>query len=371
MCEEGLEQFAENILGDLAERRDEHGKRPPRGKRRVERVVGETRRIPLRGDHVCYQGQDHYRGSDRPFRLTMAVTAREKKFQLQRGKARGAFWRACLLTADRVLFSPLTCVRVRKSFGDPRPGSKSRPTRPASAGKSICAQSPKQTQATPLRGNYDPRFAELDRLIADTQRRGSRKRSLPPEVLRIARIIKSQVEKYRTTHENWEQKFNGWFGLFQAENCRDAEWYEGAEKVYRQRIEEAEETLHPSEGRTRPLPPRNIPLPIWERMVAHDLWSRKSDVAMAVVNLAHLFHEQGKFQEAEASYLRAMRLYESPLVAERVRTLTLPWIDTQIANCHSRTPPDARPVMWVVNALAGAKKPRANGTCHGGSSLKK
>ncbi len=345
MREEVLEQFAEQILGDLAERRDEHGNRPPRGKRRVENVEGETRRIPLRGDHVCYRGKDRSRGSDRPFRLTMAVSAREKKFQLERGKARGAFWSACLLTAERVVFSPSTSVRLRQSFGDPRPGPKSRPTDPASAKQSIRAQSSSQAPAMPLRGNYGPRFAELDRLIAAEQRRGSRKRSVSPEVLRIARIIKGQVEKYRKTQENWDQRFNGWFGLFQSENYRDAEWYEGAERVYRGRIEEAEEALDPSEGRSRPLPPRRIPLPIWERMVENDMCTRKIDVAMAVVNLAHLYHEQGKFRDAEVSYLQAMRLYKSPLVAERVRTLALPWIDTQIANCHAEQPPDARPVL--------------------------
>jgi hypothetical protein len=59
-------------------------------------------------------------------------------------------------------------------------------------------------------------------------------------------------------HPGWEQQFNGWFGLFRFESCRDTKWYAEAEPIYRARVQAAEEYLDPSEGCTREEPPPGI-----------------------------------------------------------------------------------------------------------------
>jgi hypothetical protein len=124
---------------------------------------------------------------------------------------------------------------------------------------------------------------------------------------------------------------------------RDADWYARTEQVYKNRIEETElfckvgagETLNP--GETQRAEQLGLDRGLMERI---RLLPTSTDLAAAVVNLAVLQHEQGKYSEAEEGYRRARGLYECTSIAEALRQVMLPWIDAQTARCRQGEPPD-------------------------------
>jgi hypothetical protein len=73
------------------------------------------------------------------------------------------------------------------------------------------------------------------------------------------------------------------------------------EKIYQSRIENVERHLHPSEGGSWE-PPTEIGVNDWNKMIADQMCCRRSDLAASIVNLAVLFHQQGKYREAAAQY---------------------------------------------------------------------
>ena len=147
-----------------------------------------------------------------------------------------------------------------------------------------------------------------------------------------------------TSSSNYQKIFELRFGSFVlGSDWRDAGWYARAELVYKSRVEWAEECLHPAEGRMSNQPPRGITAEQWERMKSENMCTRKTDVAEAYVHLAHLYHQQRKFQLARESYEKAVGLFEATVLLEHYRQLVIPWIAAQIAKCQDSQDPDPYP----------------------------
>lgn len=348
--------FARYILGDLAERRDQAGEKPRRGDRRFRVIAGVEQRTPLQGDHVHYLGEEQFRGSDRAFRLTLAVTAYERHLDVEYGTARGQLQTACERVAEVVLYGLADTrpgrlakvgeapsgFRMKLSLLERRRGRKPKPPR-------VAPSTPRVAHTPAVQSEYrDPIFSELDRLIVENDSEPSKqrvRRKPNADVLRLAEVIRVQVGKYRKEHVNWEQQFNGWIGVFEAEHGRDDEWYKRAETAFEQRIEAAQTLLHPTEAGDRTGPPSRLSATQWKRLVANGMCTTASDVAMAAVSLAHLYHEQDKFKEAAAQYKRALMVYAAATVPERFRSVMVPWCDAQIVRCKKSQGPDPVPAM--------------------------
>jgi tetratricopeptide (TPR) repeat protein len=345
-------RFMEHVLGDLAERRNERGEKLLRGQRREEVVSGERRRVYLRGDHVCYLGpSEHFRGSDSTIRLDWAIRAGKLYYQATHVGTTGGEWNGALLTAELLLRSESrVCERFRARFlqgrRGPKPKSELKPKRRKS--RSVA---PIPTKVT---GWRSPRLAELDAAIAEEERRRAGPKH-PPEIERLARTILNQVDTFRRrqTKLDLDQIFEARFAAFRFDFCRDAEWYAEQEAVYKARIDTAEEFLDPAEGRSDQQPPQQVPARVWEQMVANKMCTQKTDVATAMVNLARLYHEQGKYSEAEPYYRRAIAIYNAASsVPEPWQKVILPWIDAQMANCRDGRGPDQSPRLEVKVADA-------------------
>jgi len=65
------------------------------------------------------------------------------------------------------------------------------------------------------REQHDPRLDELNDLIACAPKRAAKRRpELPPEVSRLAMIVRGQVAQFRRMHSDYEQLFETWLGPF-------------------------------------------------------------------------------------------------------------------------------------------------------------
>src|SRR3989442_4535422 len=101
------------------------------------------------------------------------------------------------------------------------------------------------------------------------------------------------------------------FGAYREQFLRDVDWYADAEPEYINRVALAEAELGP-----------NHPI-----VGAH---SR---------NLARLYHEQGKYQEAECWYWRAWAICLcDPLMAPQLRAVLLKAISLNVGNCARSQP---------------------------------
>jgi hypothetical protein len=323
-------RFMEWVLSDEATRWSQVGRTLVRGQRRDECVDGRRQRVPLIGRHIAYTGRERFRGSDKVLRLALAVAAGEAYHRERTGTEHGANWKACITVAE------LESERTGVSCG--RRGPKRKPI-PA-----IPPASPDAHIKPLIPERRDPRFAELDAAIAAEKQRRSASRP-SPEVERFARNVKKRVDQFRVRNRDVDlnQLFRGWFALFRFERHRDSEWYTEQEPIYRARIEQVEEYMDPAEGRTRPEPPRGADLMMWEQAKANGMCTRKSDLARAVVNLARLYHEQGKYLRATAQYEQALVIYKSAALPEWLRNVAVCWIPAQIANCKVSKAPDPAP----------------------------
>ena len=301
--------FPADILSDVAERRDQSGQGLERGQRREEEVGDEKQRVFLRGDHIWYQGHERYRGSDASFRLTMAVTWFEREFRGQLHKKRGANAYACKKTANLLLGSG--CSRLAARFLQGRRGRKPK-TKSETEPKGE-TPSTKRQGVQPARSptQLNPRNAELDRLIE--MERNVRPES--PEAERLTKIIRAQVGAFRRNNPDWEQLFEGWYGAYRWRWHRDAKWYEEQEVHYRRCLESSKQTMD-----------------------ADDPF-----IAMTLVNLARVCHEQKKYTEAEPNYQEAARIYRSAKLKEDFRELVLDWMSEEIENCRRRKLPNPSP----------------------------
>jgi hypothetical protein len=326
--------FMKHVLEYEAMRVNQFGKRLLRGQRRYEMVAGEKRRVPLRGRHIEYSGVERFRGSDSLLRQTLAVRAGEIYHKAKTGKERGANWNACQMVAE------LQIQRGRAP--EARRGPKRKPT-PATA-----PARPANYRSKPreIEGR-DPRFAELDAAMAEEETRKCAVAKRRREVDRVARSIKKAVDAFRARQKGWDldAMFRGWFSAYRFDHHRDAEWYAEQEVIYRARVEQVEDFLGPAEGRTRPEPPRGISPAMWERTKAYGMCTRQSDLARAIVVLAHLYHEQRKYRQAIAEYNRALAIYTSAAMPEPLREVSLCWIPAQIANCEAAKAPDPFPAI--------------------------
>ncbi len=328
----------EYLLADLAERRSQHGGGLLRGQRREETLSGQKRRVPVRGKHICYTGQERFRESDCSLRLTLAVMAAEKYHRAKTGRDWGANWTACLSVAEHILrpspvqldncfdfvhgkkapaASPCEALRCRfmKGRRGPRPRIKLQPVSVRS--QPLASTRPKVTECR------DARFAELDALIAQDEAR-ARGQKHKPEVLRLANTIRAQVRQYRRNQLNLDQEFNQWFARFRYECYRDSEWWAEVEPKYRRQLAISEKTLDPSNH-----------------------WT-----AMATLSLAQLLHTRGKFDEAAAVYGTALERWKvATPVSEDRRAAALSLISQELAHCHAKRPP--RQAAWCALLVAG------------------
>ncbi len=175
-----LEDFSKWILREVAERRDQQGRKPARGRRRSERSDGTLRPIPLQAAHICYTGDaDGQRGSDLSLRLALAVEACQRAQRL-RGTSTGANWNACVSVADY--------PHVKKRLGKSN-RSKS------SSGNGFTA------------------------------------------VARVETVRSMANNKKRALGTSLDQIFAGWFGGYRAEFCRSEGWYAEQESNYLMRAQ--------------------------------------------------------------------------------------------------------------------------------------
>ena len=208
MGPEVYEQFAEYMLSDLAERRTLRGAKLVRGRRRRERISGEQRGVCLRGDHIEYAPGVRFRDSDCSFRLALAVRAYEEASRLRCGKPSNS--EACVKVAQMIIASP--CKRLRERFQN---GSRGR--KPAAIGNGkVEPRSQKPTKQSILESEqHDPRLDELNDLIARAPKRAAKRRPvLPPEVSRLAKIVRSQVAQFRRMHSDYDQLLRRGWGPF-------------------------------------------------------------------------------------------------------------------------------------------------------------
>jgi hypothetical protein len=330
-------QFAARQLSDLAERRTQSGKRPSRGQRRVEVVNGGKQRIRLLGDHICYAGQERYRGSDLGFRLDQAIRALERYYQATTGKKWGAIWNAGLMAADLILRSGHPALRQKLQQN---------PKTPVEAPKVKKQQKRAPAGHRPfIMEERVARFDELDHEIARQQLRPTSKYSA--EVHRLAKKILKKVDQFRKQHTDLdlERLFAGWLGGYRAEYWPDADWYTEQERVYADRIEATETHLDLAESGSAE-PPRGLTAETWESVTANKMCTTKQDLAASVVCLAALYHRQQKYFEAKPQYERALALYEASSSSGRLLKIVIPWIRAQIANCQAHKILDGFPSLY-------------------------
>jgi len=277
--------FIAYILSDIAERRSQAGVVPKRGERRREFVAGESRRIFIAGKHVCYQGQESFRGSDATLRLRLAVTAAE---QLERDtrKRRGANWSSCLHVAEALIASP--CQRWRERFRHARGAKEDR----------------EKIRPIAKRAGRVPRFEELDALL-DAQ-----KASRAAPLRKLAAVIRNVVGRYRRSNPNWRQEFEIQFGAYRFTH-RDQEWYG-------EQIAHWESWLADFERRTDPF----------------EWWE-----AMPLANLAQISHEHGEFKRAAGYYRKAISAAQRAAVDDELRAALICYFEMQIKACEKRLGP--------------------------------
>ena len=273
--------FAKIILSDVAERRDSDGKKVPRGRRRVERVSDQSQAVRLRGNAITYLTDPGYRDSDASFRLTMAVLAMERVFEIERGKKRGANRWACQEVANLVLTSKVPALRDRFMQGNR--GPKLRTTTPEAAPSSRRKRRSSET------GERSSVFAELDELIEVADSAQSHQEDA--HLRRLANTIRSQTGEFRSRNQLTEKQFDAWFGAYRSEKWRDADWYQQAEVEYRRRVKAAVDQLGPN-----------------------DHWT-----AMAHFNLARLLEEMEKFQGAVGCYRSALDSWQNAVAVPEAR----------------------------------------------------
>lgn len=155
--------------------------------------------------------------------------------------------------------------------------------------------------------------------------------------------IRVQASRYISEHMDFEHRFNTEFGAFRSRFYRDAEWYAEQEHECKLEIARLQEYLAAAQSGQVPRAPWAMPVAEWEHLKAANMCPTAADVAMRVVNLALLYHEQGKYSDAETCYYRAVELYRSVSVARQLQQVVLPWIGAQIANCGKSCGPDPSP----------------------------
>jgi hypothetical protein len=177
------------------------------------------------------------------------------------------------------------------------------------------------------------RFAELDAQIAEEEAR-ARVQKHKPEVLRLAKTIRVQVDwfrrKYLSNNLNLDREFDEWFGRFRYDCCRDNEWCAEVEPGYRRQLAICENGLGPCHHQT----------------------------AMATLGLAQLLHTMGKFDDATPVYRLALERWEvATSVSEARRAVALSLISHELANCLAKRPPQMAAWCAVrVPASAEAKR---------------
>ena len=295
-------QFAQSVLSDLAIRRDSQGRSVARGKRRTEFISGQTVRVSLQGDHICYSGDEtnangkKIRGSDSAFRLNLAVSACER-YLADTGTDKGLSRQACLMVAGFVLSSlamPLRTVFLKGQRG-PKRKLKSQPS-----------ESRKQS-AIVVTETSDPRFAELDALIAASPKR----LKVPSTCDRLARTVSEENRRYRVHNPKWATAFELWFGAFRFSHYRDHDWYARTEMAWRQCLANCEQSLGP-----------------YDCLVGH-----------YCLCLGSLSLEQLKFEEAEEWYRRAWAAWlGASNLSPNYRSWLLNTSATGIGHCRDRVP---------------------------------
>jgi tetratricopeptide (TPR) repeat protein len=294
--------FAKSILRDVAERRNSEGKKVPRGRRRVETVSDRSQAVRLRGDTTTYLTDPGYRDSDASFRLTMAVLAMERVFEIEKGKKRGAKRWACQEVAEFILTSKGLPLRDRFMQGNR--GPKRQTTAPEATPDSGWKRRSGET------GGRSSVFAELDELIEDADRGQSHHEDA--NLRRLANTIRSQTGQFRSRNQETEKQFDAWFGAYRSEKWQDADWYQQAEAEYRRRVKAAVDQFGPN-----------------------DHWT-----AMAYLNLARLLEEMEKFREAVGCYKSALDSWQNAVaVSETRREKAIQAIAAGLKHCETQLQP--------------------------------
>lgn len=277
--------FAANQLSDLA-RRSEPSGRFLRGHRRQINVNGEKRKAPLRGIHICYQGDEkradgkpRFRDVDSKRRLFLAVSALEHYLIEHHHMNIGINRQACLMSSEFLFSAPFLPLRSVLAVG--RRGRRARPVMP------IGTTTP-STQVSHSSGCRDPRFTELDRQI---QSAPWRKSKLPENVRKLAKTIYNEAREWRKANPDYKHGFICSFGAFRFLNWRDLDWYRRMETC-----------LATKQGIER----EDLP------------------AAIKAASYARLLSEQGRYAEAAAAYSIAIRTWESLSVS-----------DTSLQNQHN------------------------------------
>ena len=164
------------------------------------------------------------------------------------------------------------------------------------------------------------RFIELDTQIAAERKRAPSGIPKPPaKVLKLAKIVRSQVDQFRRQHKDYDQLFEMWLGVFRHDLCRDAEWYAAAELEYRCRV----------------------------RRCQKEVGTYHEVTANQTVSLARLLHEQGKYSEAATVYRLAIGRWKRVSAADGIRQRILYWLESELENCAGHRPQGLPPEVWA------------------------
>jgi tetratricopeptide (TPR) repeat protein len=360
MLAEDYKQLGVQWLNDLAERRVESGARLERGCRREQYLSGKKYRVRLRGNHISYGGEERFRDSDCTVRLAMAVAAYEKAYELEHpteprrnGKLHGAHAWACRMVAETILRESPLRERFLVGHRGRQPKAKRGTSTPGV---------PKAEKRSILQNEvHDPRFEQLEPLIEPKYKRANSLK-LPPEVLRLAATIRSEVGGFRAKFKReCDQQFSACVAVFRADYCQNDDWY--AEQVQNCKLEIArvQEHLAAAESGRHPRVPWDMPVIEWDRLKAANICPTAGDLALRFLNLARLYHEQGEYSDAGTFYRRALELYRSASLPARAEQVVLPWIIDQIDNCKSCRRPDPSPAIDCRHETERSTRPNSPG----------
>jgi hypothetical protein len=88
-------------------------------------------------------------------------------------------------------------------------------------------------------------------------------------------------------------------------------------------------------------------------MIANNMCPRKADVARLTINLARLYHDHQKFDDASENYRKAVELYQADPLARSLDEI-LPWVTAQIENCKKLVGSDPPPVVRTRQEAASS-----------------
>ncbi len=173
-------------------------------------------------------------------------------------------------------------------------------------------------------------------------RRSKRKKTGFTAYYRQVETVRTQASRFRRKHTNFETLFESKFEIYRFQFCGDSHWCAEAEPAYQQRLAESEQTYgsepgHPMTPLSRGRDASNVVLGnvlglawlylLWGKYARAELFLRRAqatleqalgadhpEVAWILTELGKCLAKQGRLDEAEPLYRRALSLGKEPQV---------------------------------------------------------